>query len=30
MIWELEKKQDEAKIKKLQEELNVSRLVSVL
>ena len=30
MIWELEKKHDEAKIKKLQEELNVSRLVSVL
>ena len=30
MIWELEKKHDEAKIKKLQEDLNVSRLVSVL
>ena len=30
MIWELEKKEDEAKIKKLQKELNVSRLVSVL
>jgi len=30
MIWELEKKQDEAKIKKLQKKLNVSRLVSVL
>ena len=30
MIWELEKKHDEAKIKKLQEDLNVSKLVSVL
>ncbi len=30
MIWELEKKHDEAKIKKLQEDLNVSRLVSIL
>ena len=30
MIWDLEKKEDEAKIKKLQKELNVSRLVSVL
>ena len=30
MIWELEKEQDESKIKALQDQLNVSKLVSTL
>ena len=30
MIWELEKEQDKTKIKTLQDQLNVSKLVSVL
>jgi single-stranded-DNA-specific exonuclease len=30
MIWELEKAQDESKIKALQDQLNVSKLVSKL
>lgn len=30
MIWELEKAQDESKIKALQDQLNVSKLVSML